>query len=984
MPRRLLCPQLIGRESELEALQRILAAQSSGARVALVAGEAGIGKSALLRSLRETAQQASGRVLLGQCLEVEARRPFGPFVEILRQAARELPSAWLGPALRGRLSPLVALAPDLLPDPERSRSNDGPDRFRIYDAFLSLFTEVALSNVRAAIVEDLHWADEASLELFAYLAGRLRPRSAVLVGSYRSDELHRTHPLRPLLAELERSRAVELIQLKALGPTESGAVVRATLGAKVLAPDLLETIAERCEGNPFFIEESLKTLVEDGHLHVDEAGGWLWSRPPASAIPASVRDTVQVRTARLSPQALRSMRIAAVIGQRFELDLLQRVADARRPDLFRSLEELVAAQLIDERPDPGTDAYAFRHALTRECVLGELLQRERRDLHARIGAMIELEAEAGGDTADRAEELAYHFDEAHDHARAHRYLALAGRRARRTGAPRRAIRHLERAIELGPAGGVEVAALYLNLAIACAALLDWRRGFEAATRARDLHVSAGEPAKAASAQLFMSFCLTWFGPSHESLRLLEETNALLRPFGPSLVFADAQNSLALRRLEEGDLTAALELARSAEAMSRVGGADPWEHTRVRTLTLQTLGLAMARAGMPAGADVAREALAFAEARAEASGGHPAMHRAYTGLRLTLELTGAPYSERRRVFDEQLRHAQQTGYRNMFFIRAQLDHDLAEGAWDDALEHASELSVTPGSRFEAIAQLGASLVAVGRRGPPDGLPLAETAVRSLLGFGGAATAGDASFGILVHALAGDLPGALELAERALEASSSVGVPDAMLAVTVLVAGISGSPGPIERWLSLALDEERTVEPVLARARRAVARGESALRDGHREDGLHALGEAAAILRDEHLPTVETFARLRRAEIFIRGGDTAGAAAEVSAILPYWRTAKADWYLRELARWARERGLRLEAPRRAPRAAQRSGSPLTAREREVAELVALGLTDREIAARLVISQRTAETHVVQIRNKLGFRSRTQIAGWVAQHP
>lgn len=976
--RRLLCPELIGRERQLDALDAVLD-PSSRVQAALVGGEAGIGKSALLRRFVERIRERGGRALVGSCTEIEARRPFGPFIEILQQVAREPGSTWLGPALRGRLSPLLALAPDLAPNPPRGHE-DGTDRFRIYDAVLSLLTDSKRSDARIAIVEDLHWADEASLELFAYLVRRLPAGSTSLVGSYRSDELHRTHPLNPVIAEIERARTADIIRLGPLDRHDSDRVVRLTLGTQTVPADLLETIAERCEGNTFFIEETLRSLVEEGHLRAED-GGWRWSRPLASAVPASVRDAVQLRVVRLSPATLRLLRVAAVIGQRFDLSLLERAAGSAEAEVLAALGEMVEAQLIDERTDLGTDVYMFRHALTRGSVLGELLQRERRELHARIGAAIESEAERGGHLEDRAEELAYHFDEAHDLARAHRYHELAGRRAAQfTFAPRRAIRHFERAIELGPADGVEVAVLYFHLAIACAGALDWRRGFDAAKRARDLYASAGDQLGTADAQLFMSFCLTWFGPSHESLGLLEEAIDLLRPLGPSLVLAEAHGNLAIRRLSEGETTAAIELARSAEAMSRESGADDDEHTRVRSIILSTLGIALAKAGMREGCDVAREALTFAEAR----GGQAAMHRAYSNLRLALTFTGAPYAERRSIFDAQLRHSQEHGYRNMFFIQAQLEHDLAEGAWDDALEHVSELSVTSGSRFEATAQLGASFIAVARRGPREGLPVAQAAVRSLLRIGSAVTAHEAGFAVLVHALAGDPAGALEIADLTREASGALGLPHEVVAASVLVAAASGDPELLERWLRTALDQERAVEPVVAKVRRAVARAEMALRDGRRDDGVRALGEAAEIFREEHMPHFETPVRLRRADLLVDAGDSKSAAAELRSVLPYWRKAKAEWYLRRLAHWARERGIPLETATVREPSRRQAGASLTAREREVAALVAEGLTNRQIAERLVISERTAETHVEQIRNKLGFRSRAQIAGWVAQRP
>lgn len=1000
--RRLLCPDLIGREDELATLDAVLD-RASPVRSVLVAGDAGVGKSALLRRFVDRVKKRGGRALVGECTEIEARRPFGPFIDILRQVAHEPAARRLGPALRGRLSPLVTLLPELLPE-AHVRSEQGGDRFRIYDAFVDLFSGAPEWDVRVAIIEDLHWADEASLELFAHLARRMPEGGVALVGTYRSDELHRTHPLQPVLVAMERARTAEVTRLGPLDRKGSDRVVRATLATRAVPPDLLETIWERCQGNAFFIEETLKSLVEEGHLRAEERT-WRWSHPLASAVPASVRDAVQLRLGRLAPGTLRLLRVAAVIGQRFDLGLLRRAADASDSDIAGALRDMIAAQLIDEASDAGPDVYVFRHALTREAVLGDMLGRDRREAHRRIATAIEAEAgepdlAAAQGTArsalaastelgaqdprdERVEELAYHFDEAGDAARAHHYHVRAGAVAARSAAALRAIRHYERAIELAPVDPVVLSRLYFALAFAYGAALDWRRGHDAAERARAQYAIAGNRVGLGDSTRYMSYCLFFFGPRERAHALLRESLEILGPLGPSANLAETLGHMAVRSLMEGDVTGALELAGRAEEMTRdltddvpvgqFGMLPELNSRRVRTEVLATRAAAMAAEGSPDAVAAAREAVEYAM-RKKAD---DALHRAYSTLRDVLTLTGASYAERDRIFGEQLEHARETGYRNRVFIVAQLERAFAEAEWDDALERAAELSVTAGSIYEAGAQLYVAVITAARDDPAAGVALVEPAVRTLLQASGR-EARAASVGVVAHLLAGDARAALDLAER-VHAIAGRWLQGEILALAILFAPDDAAAAT---WSARVPSATGPVEPRTAAVPRAVAAAVAALRAGRIDEALRGFGDAADLLRDEHLPHYETFLRMRRAELMAERGDLDAASVEMTGVLPFWRKARADRFLQRLRGWARDHRIRLEGVDVA--AAPRGRLALTPREREVAGLVAEGLTNKQIAERLVISERTAETHVEQIRSKLGFRSRTQIAAWVAQHP
>ena len=356
--RRILCPVVVGRDLELQALGALLEeARGGSTRVALLSGEAGLGKTTLLREFALRAAAAGARVLRGECIEAEARRPFGPLVEILQTARRVLPGGeeWL------RQSELAVLLPAGARPGAVAASLGESERYRIHDAVVRLLSELGGGAPLVVQIEDLHWADEATLELFAYLVRKLHGAPVLLLGTYRSDELHRQHPLRPVLAELARTRQVRELTLRPLALAEVGEVIQAALGLEhAPTAEFRELMHDRCEGNPFFIEEVLRALVERGDLqHRD--GAWRRTKQVADlAIPDTVRDAVHERIATLDDDARRALQYAAIIGQRFGFELLQRVTGLPERTLVSALHAAVDAQLVTVDRDPrGEEVYAF-------------------------------------------------------------------------------------------------------------------------------------------------------------------------------------------------------------------------------------------------------------------------------------------------------------------------------------------------------------------------------------------------------------------------------------------------------------------------------------------------------------------------------------------------------------------------------------------------------------------------------------------------
>jgi DNA-binding CsgD family transcriptional regulator len=982
----LLAPELVGRESELGVLEAALAGNAAGnGRVLLVAGDAGIGKTALLRAFVARARSARVAVLVGECSETGAARPFGPFVEILRSALATFPAGVVEKSLQSHARDLLRLVPERTGG--RIEMPSGvTERFQIHESFAMFFTDLARSKPLVLAVDDVHFADPATFELLPYLARRLRDDPVLIVLTHRGDELHRLHALRSVLAELERSPQTTVVRLQPLDVAETSKMVQATLGlSHPPTTEFRRALDQVCEGNPFFIEEVLKTLAERGDL-VYRDGAWQRDKEVGEiGIPDSVSGAVEQRVHALAADAQRALRVAAVIGRRFNFDLLQRVSQLPERTVLDALAAARDAQLIVEVGDPRGDQFAFRHALTREAVLAELLQREQRSLHGAVGAAIE--ARTTDDHATAADALAYHFDAAGDPERALRYHELAAHVATRVFAFAAALSHLERACSLAPDDPATLARLRLQLAEAARFGHEYRRGLEAAGIARQLYLSLGDAAGETTALTCMASCLGGSGNFQDAARYADgavRVGASLRS-GPELT--EAYRASTFIAWMNHDFARVHEKGEQAIRLARECGAF---NDLVQTMAL--VGSALAFEGRAdEGLARIREAIAIALEKDILEGAEFAL--IYLGL--ALSQLGAPRLERRAAFDERVRRCRERGYRNDATLWTEIELAFVDGDWDRLFSLATDLQDTIWASMSALVVCFAGAA---REGPEQFLERGLDAHRRLVA-SGPPRVPVASGTAALFWLAGDASGALEqaevLADLAAQSTSHDSVwarngylgPVAIFAL--LAAERLGDAAAVERWTALMCRDEFAHEPQAFSAGRLFARARRAARDGQLDDALTLLADVELLLAEGELPFGLTVTRLERADLLLRrgsSGDRAAAGEELAAAIPYWERAKAKWYLAQLRRWAARRKLAFPNAR-AQRSARdrthgaRPASPLSRREREVADLVAEGMTNAEIADRLTITVRTAEGHVEHIRNKLGFHSRVQIGSWVA---
>ena len=437
------CPVLIGRDQYVADFSDAFAGVVAGrGQTITIAGEAGVGKSTLARALVASARALSPEVNVigGSCFEGDASVPFAPLADLWRTFAMNAGADRLMSALGRESSDIAKLVPELageLPaQPAAAASEPEQEKRRLFQSLLQPIVRLSRAAPLLVLIEDLHWSDDTSIDFLLQLSRRARDLPVALLLTYRSDEVGAR--LARFLAELERARLAREIALHRLSQSDVAIMVRAMFDSEP-APraDFVRVLYELTDGNPFFIEEVLKSLAASGHLQSADEPSALGHLH----IPRSVQEAVRRRTVSLSGDAQRLLIRAAVAGRRFDLPLLARLGDADESRLLDLVKELVGAQLVVEE---SVDRFAFRHALTQQAVYSGLLMRERRDLHAEIADALESAGYAEGES--RLRELAHHTYEAESWDRAFEYARRAGELAQRLFSPGAAVAHFTRAM----------------------------------------------------------------------------------------------------------------------------------------------------------------------------------------------------------------------------------------------------------------------------------------------------------------------------------------------------------------------------------------------------------------------------------------------------------------------------------------------------------------------------------------------------------
>src|SRR6266566_2354826 len=995
----IICPIVIGRTAELTALHLLLERAKSGTgQVVLLSGEAGIGKSRLAAEAKTDATAQGFLLLQSQCFPTDRSCPCAPLLELLRshfatsspeQVATEMGS--LAPALSPLLPDLLPRPSDLPPLPPLAPEHE---KRRLFAALAHLFLRQATKQAVLLIVEDLHWSDETSLDFLHFLARRCAASPLLVLLTYRSDEVHPS--LSHFLAQLDRERLAQAFALAPLTQSEVSTMLSAIFALRravftahpLLQGDLLDAMYSITEGNPFLIEELLKSLIEAGDIFY-EHGHWQRKELGEWHIPRSVQDAVELRTAQLSEGARQVLNLAAVAGRHFDFALLQALIQHDEAQLLRLLKELIAAQLVVEE---SAEQFAFRHALTRQAVSAQLLVRERKALHRTIAETFEhlyastLEAHLA--------DLASHFSEAGAWEKALEYGQRAGEQAQALYAPQAAIEHFTRALDAASHVSLTPPAnLYRARGLAYETLGDFERARADQETALQMAHEASDRHGEWQALLDLGFL--WAGRAYaEAGAYYQRALALARIMDDPAALAHSLNRLGNWYLNVEQPHEALRCHQEALATFQA-----LSDRRGKAATLDLLGMASLLSGdlMQSAAYYEQAIVLFRELDER--------ERLPNSL-ATLMLCGGNYQTETVVpaaggFAESLKLGE---------LALKIAGEIGQRA--DEAYTLIHMGMCLGPRGEYARALE-----VAQRG----LVIAEEIEHRQW-----VTAGHRALGALYLDLL-VLPMAQQHLEQALALAQEIGSRYWTRIVSGFLALVSLAQHDVTRAESLlnaALgpdDPAQTVGQRLvwyARAELALARNDPLLAL-HITDQL--LASAVGLSSESSIPRLsklrgEALNKLKQAAEAETILQEARAAALKHGLRPLlWRISLTQGKLAHSQRRYEEAERRFaEAlemledlvsslpdetlqqhflqhaqalfPRtRQPsphRLTKKTFEGLTQRERAVAALIARGKSNREIADLLVVAPRTIETHVHSILSKLGFTSRAQIAVWAAE--
>ncbi|WP_164863432.1 AAA family ATPase [Agromyces sp. LHK192] len=984
-------PEMVGRQADLSWLEGLLEEAREGApRTVVLGGEAGIGKTRLLREFA-TGLATDVRVLFGQCVDLgEVAAPYAPVKAALRGLVAELgPEAVLEAVGPGRAS-ILALLPELhAVAPEAPALPAGAaGTGQLHEAIAVLLETLSRDQVIVLVIEDLHWIDMASLSLLRFLMRALTSSRVLIVLTYRTEDIGRGHPVRGFLSEIERDRWVERRELSRLTKAQVRKLARRLI-AESPTDHALDTIYRRSEGVPFFIEELVGIDgCRDGSM------------------PDTLRDLLLARYERLSEPTQQVLRLISTGGVRISHDLLDRVHHGDADELERAAREAVLAGVLTIDGDD----YVFRHALVREAILDDLLPGERGRFHARYAEAYETLTATG--TRRLAAEISFHWLGARDAERAFPATVQAMAEARAATAYATAAQLGERAIELWDVvadpervAGMDKIELMgrtashlrnageseRSLAVIKAALDECPdEGLQAARLLRDQALTLSSVGRSGKAVALLREALERLGDADDPIsRDLRAT--VLSALAGRLMVAGFIDEAAAPAREALELAVELGAARTASVAKNI-----------QAVSLTVTG------------DIEESIEAFEEAKRLAEGDPPAMLRYWVNTSDKEYLLGRHRSAV--DFAEQgLARARAQGLERstgVLLAGNAVDPLIALGEWERAdalIERGLALDPPPPFRvYLTLARARAKLW----RGDPMGALAMLTPVREPL----------------AHMVVDDNQtrlGASRLtAELLLETGDLAG---AWRACGELFAGGPLAPGydwPLAwtaaRVLAMIVRSDESSREAAGMDGDALAEAVERLRevvDGFvvwpntpvwrakidaelsEFDGPEVRVEAwREAVRAVDAPEAHVFslpyATYRLGEAELAAGDRQAARASLQAARDLAEATGVTLVAQHVDRVAKAAGLAVtgaatgseaesaDAPARSvDAAAEASADPgiaeLTARERQVLDLIAEGLSNRQIGERLFISGKTASVHVSAILRKLGASTRTEAA-------
>ena len=964
----------MGRTAEFGRLTRLLDLAATGEPVvALVSGDAGMGKTRLVAEVAAAAARQGFMVLSGRCAELGDSVPYLPLADALRSAAFGQAPPALVDAIAAR--PVLGL---LLPDRDTAEMAGGEvpgmAQQQLFGAVLGMLAELAETAPVLLILEDMHWADRSTRDLLTFLSRVLHRERIAVIATYRTDDLHRGHPLRAVAAELVRLSSVTAVEVGPLGD-EAMAEHLTALAAGPLEAASLETIIRRAEGNAYYAEELLAAST------------------CATDLPAGLAELLLARLQRLSPDGQRVVHAAAVAGRRVDDDIVRLACGLDETEYEAAVREAVANQLLV--PD-GDQGYAFRHALLREAAYADLLPGERTRLHATLAELLADEVRLA--VPGTAAELAHHSLASHDIPRAFSASVRAGQEAERLAAPAEAHRHFDQALGLWDRvtdpeklAGMQRGWLAFYSATNAAASGVINRAVMQLQRMLDYVTVEDDPVLCSRANERLSYYLLEENKDETAMAAARAGIDALPEDPPRWERARAMATYAQSLLTADDLSPAQEWALRARDSARAAGAPS-----VEADALVTLGLLDERAGRPA---AAIEVFILAHRQARDAGVLGVRLRAAFQL-ARMHLESGDLAQASATAHEGLKRAEEAGLLLApYGLDLQYLHYLAhynDGDWDHAQHVADGFPVRVATDREVVLSAMALFIDVARGNARvadrrtwleqfwPGEKFSEYLARGLLAEHAlwqgdpAAALAEVAAGVKVQVerLGGYGPPLIRVAAVGVAAQADL-ASQARLAgdEAAELAAVEGARVLIETARRGAAYPRRPNWVLGVDGRAWLARAEA---EWLRAQGNNDPAAWRAVLETFGPAFVYEAARTRwrLAEALLEAGDRDEAQEE-------WRQAievAESLGARPLRKALTDLGRRGRLTRDDDQGARGPVSPLgglTAREQEVLRLLVAGRSNREIAAELFIAPKTASVHVSNILAKLHAATRTEAA-------
>lgn len=1004
MPRPDVAP-LVGRSRDLDFLSKTLDEAAKGAgRSVFIVGEGGIGKTRLAAAAAERAAKRGWSVAVGRSYPVETGVPYALFSDALLPLVRTFEPATLSVLTRGGAAELGYVFPNLGASADRERAAAGADPSEIKARLLWNFTQflgrLSAKQPLFIVLENLQWADASSLELLHFVARQIESQKIVLLGTYNEAERDANAILRSTEQSLLGLGFLTVRKLDPLGREEVEEIVEQMFGVeKAVTRHFSPMLYDWTRGNPFFVEETLKSLIDSGAL-VQKDGRWTGWEMQTLQLPSTIRDVVKARVDRLSPNARTLANLAAVIGARAGYDTLAKVSGLAEMEIIAGVDELLAQRVLAETGSVDAIHYDFTHPLLQQVIYTELGQARARLLHATIGEA--LESLYGGAALDHADELALHFARAHSQSlarKAVKYLYAAGRGAIEKYANREAANYLAAALEhldkdptITDAPREEI---LTTLARTRQRLGEYDAAMQLWARAREEAAARGQKGALADIDHRMGLACYWSGRYADALAHYEA--------GLQEASASSDRSTTVRlRLAKGialqDLGRLLEAQAEVEAALASAAEGGIRNDALLSRAHRALLLLYAWAGP---LDLAREHGMKAIAHAEAAGQLMLEWTAHWGMSLLEGISGdAPAFLKHLAASDLLAEQMHSPLLPLWSAELFVQYSSSVGDWDAAVETA-ERTISLAKSLNQRMLLPRLYVWSGLiylwRGSDDKAKEYFDEAWKLAGAekaGSLAGAGDraldvpsivpAHLGLASYYLAkGDPKEAVRIGEAGLAIADRTGY---------IVWALQWLLPTVGEAALTARDFDRAATH-LARMRRDAGRFHHRLGLAYADacDGLLARfrdgdpARAIELLRSsveqlEALPFPPQAARIRRrlAGAFVEVGDREAAMRELRKAHDVFARLGATVELEGTREEMRELGVRPP-----PKSVASGAAGLTGREIEIARMVATRKSNKEIGGALEISARTVSTHLSNIFLKLSVGSRGELADFVRQN-